>query len=161
MVRSWLADDEDALHRLMSDRRVHTYTKDRDHPWDRARTAEYIHFMIDKDFGTLDCFHGAIIAKSTNQLIGLCGLNPYLDGEPEIEFKLGVACWGMGYATELSSAILREAFLKTEVKGIYGMAQAENLASRRVLEKIGMTFLGIRVFREHEDAFYYIANPNK
>ena len=38
------------------------------------------------------------------------------------------------------------------------MAQPENIASRKVLEKIGMKYLGNQIFRNHEDAFYYIAN---
>ena len=160
-VRSWSTDDVAGLHTIMSDSRVHTYTKDRNHPWDRERAEKYIRFMIAKDFRKLDCFHGAVIEKSTNQLIGLCGLNPYSDGEPEIEFKLGVDWWGKGYATEIGCTILQEAFATTDIKGIYGMAQQENLGSRRVLEKIGMDYLGIREFREHEDSFYYIANPNR
>jgi hypothetical protein len=36
----------------------------------------------------------------------------------------------------------------------------DNIASRKVLEKIGMDYLGNRMFRDHEDAFFYIANPN-
>jgi len=159
-VRQYTLNDIDGLFRIMSDRRVHTYTKDKDHPWDEQRTEEYIRFMIQHDFRTLDCFHGAVIEKSTNQLIGLCGLNPYQAGEPEIEFKLGVSYWGKGYATELGRQIIQEAFAATGIRGIYGMAQPENVASRRVLEKIGMSYSGNRVFRDHEDAFYYIANPN-
>lgn len=71
-----------------------SYTKDKDHPWDRDRTEKYIRFMIAKGFRRLDCFHGAAIEKSTNRLIG-------------------------------------------------------------------MDYLGVRKFHEHEDSFYYIANPNR
>ena len=85
----------------MGDKRVHIYTKDRNHPWDRQRTSEYVQSMIDKNFSTLNCFHGAVIEKLTDNLIGLCGLNPYEEGKPEIEFKLGVSYWNKGYATEL------------------------------------------------------------
>ena len=116
--------------------------------------------MINKNFKTLDCFHGAVIEKSTNQLIGLCGLNPNKDNEPEIEFKIGVPYWGKGYATELGKQIIKSSFSAANIKGIYGMAQPENKASRKVLEKIGMKYLGNRVFRGHEDSFYYIANLN-
>lgn len=156
-VRQYTLDDVNALFRIMSEPQVHAFTKDKGKPWDERRTETYIRFILDKDFRTLDCFHGAVIAKQTKQLIGLCGLNPYMDKEPEIEFKLGVPYWGVGYATELGKTIVREAFVSTDIKGIYGMAQPENIASRKVLEKIGMTFLGERVFRGHEDSFYYIA----
>lgn len=62
----------------MSDSRVHTYTKDKDKPWDMQRTDAYIKFMLNKDFKTLDCFHGAVIEKRSNSLIVLyCGENCY------------------------------------------------------------------------------------
>lgn len=156
-VRQYALSDVDKLFRMMSDRRVHTYTKDRDKPWDMRRTEDYIRYMINRDFRTLDCFHGAVIEKGTNQLIGLCGLNPYRANEPEIEWKIDVPYWNKGYATELGRQIINLAFALTNIKGIYGMAWPENVASRKVLEKIGMKYLGNRTFRDREDAFYYIA----
>lgn len=160
IVRQYTLNDIDELFGIMSDSRVYTYTKDKNNPWDKQRTEEYVKFMINKDFKTLDCFHGAVIEKNTNQLIGLCGLNPYKENEPEIEFKLGVPYWGKGYATELGKQIIKSSFAAADIKGIYGMAQPENTASRKVLEKIGMKYLGNREFRGHEDSFYYIANMN-
>ena len=56
--------------------------------------------------------------------------------------------------------MIKEAFASTDIVGIYGMAQPENIASRTVLEKIGMVYLGNQIFRDHEDSFYYIANSN-
>lgn len=158
LVRQYSLSDIDKLLQVMSDERVHTYTKDKNHPWDARRTEEYIRYMMNKDFKTPDCFHGAVIEKDTDQLIGLCGLNPYETDAPEIEFKIGVPYWGRGYATELGKQIIKDAFAAAGVKGIYGMAQPENAASRKVLEKIGMNYLGERMFRDHEDSFYYIAN---
>lgn len=157
-VRQYMLNDIDQLHRIMSDARIHIYTKDKNNPWDKQRTEEYVRFMLDKDFKTLDCFHGAVIEKNTNRLIGLCGLNPYKPDEPEIEFKIGVPYWGKGYATELGRQMIKASFETTDIKGIYGMAQLENTASRKVLEKIGMKYLGDQIFRNHEDSFYYIAN---
>ena len=81
LVRQYTINDIDELHKIMSDVRVHTYTKDINNPWNENRTKEYIQFMINKDFRTLDCFHGAVIEKSTNRLIGLCGLNPYKEND--------------------------------------------------------------------------------
>lgn len=157
LVRQYTMKDIEGLFEILSDPRVHQYTKDKDHPWDRFKTARYIQFFMDKNFVTLDCFHGAIIEKASNKIIGLAGLNPYKEKEPEIEWKLGVAYWNRGYATEIGKEIISEAFKTTDVIGIYGMADPENAASRRVLQKIGMTSLGIQEFRGKRDAFYYIA----
>lgn len=158
IVRQYMISDIGELFKIMSDIRMHKYTKDKNNPWDEQRTEEYIKYMINKDFKTLDCFHGAVIEKSANQLIGLCGLNPYKSCEPEIEFKIGVPYWRKGYATELGKQIIKESFAATDIKGIYGMARPENIASRKVLVRIGMKYLGNQVFRNHEDSFYYIGN---
>ena len=158
LVRQYMISDIGELFQIMSNSRIHTYTKDKYRPWDKQRTEEYIRYMMSKDFKTLDCFHGAVIEKETNQLIGLCGLNPYKANEPEIEFKIGVPYWNKGYATELGKQMIKDSFATTNIKGIYGMAQPENIASRKVLEKIGMKYLGNQVFRNHEDSFYYISN---
>ena len=141
IVRQYMISDIGELFKIMSDIRMHKYTKDKNNPWDEQRTEEYIKYMINKDFKTLDCFHGAVIEKSANQLIGLCGLNPYKSCEPEIEFKIGVPYWRKGYATELGKQIIKESFAATDIKGIYGMARPENIASRKVLVRIGMKYL--------------------
>lgn len=160
IVRQYRASDINALSQIMSDSRVHIYTKDKGNPWDKLRTEKYVRFMMEKDFKTLDCFHGAVVDKATNQLIGLCGLNPYKEDEPEIEFKLGVSYWGKGYATELGRQMIQEAFVSTDILGIYGIAELKNTASRKVLEKIGMEYLGNQLFRGQEDAFYYVCRPH-
>lgn len=156
LVRQYTMEDLDGLYEVMSNPKVHQFTKDRNHPWDKLKTQQYIQFFIDKNFVTLDCFHGAIIEKASNRIIGLTGLNPYKENEPEIEWKLGVTYWNKGYATEIGKEILKEAFQTTNIIGIYGMAEPENMASRRVLQKIGMKYLGVSDFRDQKDAFYYI-----
>jgi len=52
--------------------------------------------------------------------------------------------------------MIKVAFKTTDIIGIYGMAEQENKASKKVLQKIGMKYLGINEFREQKDAFYYI-----
>ena len=156
-IRQYTMQDMEELYEIMSDLRVHVFTKDKEHSWDREKTEEYIQFFMDKNFVTLDCFHGAVIEKASGRLIGLTGLNPYKDKEPEIEWKLGAAYWNKGYATEIGKKMIEEAFRTTDLIGIYGMAEQRNAGSRRVLQKIGMEYLGINEFRNHKDAFYYVA----
>jgi RimJ/RimL family protein N-acetyltransferase len=138
----------------MSDSRVHTYASG--NPWTLEHTANYIKFMLEKNFKTLELFHGACVLKSNNTIIGLTGLNPYLPKKPEIEWKFGVPFWGNGYATEIGKAIIKEAFKTTDIELIYGMAHPQNLASMKVMEKLGMTSIGLQDFRGNQDMFYQI-----
>ncbi len=154
LVRQWELTDIDALYEIMSDSRVHTYTGDS--TWTKERTKKYIEFMLEKNFTTLELFHGACILKNSNLLIGFTGLNPYLPKQPEIEWQFGVPYWGNGYATEIGRATIEMAFRTTNIESIFGMANPENKASMRVLEKIGMKCIGLHEFRGHQDMFYRI-----
>jgi RimJ/RimL family protein N-acetyltransferase len=63
-------------------------------------------------------------------------------GVCELVYSLDPAWWGNGLATEVGRAALRWAF---ETKGwprIVGATDEPNKASARVLEKIGMRFVG-------------------
>lgn len=91
LVRQYLLNDIGELLKVMSDIRVHTYTKDKNSPWDIQRTEEYIQFMMNKDFKTLDNFHGAIVEKKTNQLIGVLFVK--LDDAFSVTLNEAVPVW--------------------------------------------------------------------
>jgi RimJ/RimL family protein N-acetyltransferase len=152
IIRQWKAADAEELWRIMADPRVHQYTSDE--PWSLERATNYIHFMLEKDFRTLELFHGACVLKSNSKIIGLTGLNPYLPKQPELEWQFGVPYWGNGYATEIGKAVIEAAFATTHIERIYGMVNPQNKASMRVMEKIGMTCLGLQDFRGEQDMFY-------
>lgn len=154
IIRQWKYDDVTALWKIMSDSRVHRYTGDT--PWTLERTNECIHFMLDQNFRSLEAFHGACVVKDSQVLIGLTGLNPYLPKQPEIEWQFGVSFWGQGFATKIGKAVILSAFSTTNIAAIYGMANPRNKASMRVLEKIGMTCLGLQDFQGEQDIFYRI-----
>lgn len=57
----------------------------------------------------------------------------------ELGYWLNPAWWGQGYATEAASAVLRFALDTLQLPKVVATCFSVNLASRRVLEKIGMT----------------------
>lgn len=63
----------------------------------------------------------------------------------EIGYRFRRATWGAGYATEGARALIDEGFTKYGVKRVTATTYSANQASRRVMEKLGMTFL--RSFR--------------
>ena len=76
-----------------------------------------------------------------DSLIGRCGL-VHLDNTPEIEvgYLFAADCWGKAYATEAARAALDYGFTELDLDRIVAITRPENLASQRVLEKIGMRF---------------------
>lgn len=86
----------------------------------------------------------AVEAPGTAAFIGLVGLQHVTFAAPfapavEIGWRLARAYWGMGYATEAARAALAHAFGPLGLSEVVSFAVPGNLASRRVMERIGMT----------------------
>ncbi|MBD2445962.1 GNAT family N-acetyltransferase [Nostoc sp. FACHB-152] len=85
-------------------------------------------------------FQLAVILKKANQLIGNCGIriNDSQLQEANIGYELDTHYWGQGYATEAAYAIVKFGFEDLGMHRIWAYCIADNIASARVLEKIGM-----------------------
>jgi len=70
------------------------------------------------------------------------GLMPY--GDVEIGYFLKEDAWGKGFATEVCSRLLKFAFEETPLKEIVAIVDDRHEASKRVLEKSGLTCRGRR-----------------
>ena len=85
----------------------------------------------------------AVIHRQSGRLIGYCGIVvEEIEGklENELGYRLDSDLWGQGLATEAANACLKYGFDKLNFDYVLGMAEPENKASIRVLEKIGMEF---------------------
>lgn len=71
------------------------------------------------------------------QLIGVCGYAPERPNLHAIGYFIGTAYWGRGFATEAAGAIIARCFERTSSTGIAAHHFAENIASARVLRKLG------------------------
>ncbi|MCF5707343.1 GNAT family N-acetyltransferase [Pseudomonas syringae] len=100
----------------------------------------------------------AVIDAATGQVIGFCGLNSEtVDGvmEVEIGYRLAPSFWGRGLASEAARATLKHAFETLRLTSVIAIVQPENVASVRVLQKIGFKDyvhsqyhrLGVRIYR--------------
>lgn len=83
----------------------------------------------------------ALEDRHTGELVGWCGLN-VLDETDEIEIKylLKKSHWGRGLATEAAARCVEDGFQLLNTNLIIGLVHPENIASRRVLEKLGMQY---------------------
>lgn len=90
----------------------------------------------------------AVVYKKYQKLIGHCGFK-FLENTQEVQigYLLLSSYWGRGLATEAASAVMKYGFEVAKLERIVAIAKPENIASRRVMEKIGMTY--------EKDAYYY------
>jgi RimJ/RimL family protein N-acetyltransferase len=137
VLRPFTVEDVGPLHRIVCEEGVLRYFPKSDPP-PRERIEEIIlgqraHWQ-ERGFGLW-----AVEARSSGTLMGRSGLMylPQTD-EVEVDFILGRAHWGQGFATEAGRAGLRFGFEEIGLESIVGIVHPENLASRRVLEKLAM-----------------------
>ena len=88
--------------------------------------------------GRTDLF--AIRLKETGRLIGIILYFDETEKSCEIGYGIGSAYWGRGYATEAVRGFLEYLFREKRFSTVYASFFRGNGASRRVMEKCGMTF---------------------
>lgn len=102
----------------------------------------------------------AVISKETNEYLGWCGLKYSSDeDEFDIGFRFHRRFWNKGFASETARACIQLGFEKFNMETIVGRAMKENLASIRVLEKCGLSFLSDYQFDDEEGVIYSINKP--
>ncbi|MNL43925.1 anhydro-N-acetylmuramic acid kinase [compost metagenome] len=83
--------------------------------------------------------------RETGTLAGRAGLKYTVSDEQgaiELAYAFAPECWGRGYAVEISAALVSLGFKLLPVDALCAVAIQSNTASRRVLEKSGMRYVG-------------------
>lgn len=95
------------------------------------------------DFDQVGYGRWACILKQTRSIIGFCGLKylPDLDAV-DVGYRFLPEYWGQGLATEACTASLDFGFNTLHLDEILGLVLPRNVASIRVLEKVGMQPVG-------------------
>jgi RimJ/RimL family protein N-acetyltransferase len=143
LVRPMEPGDEDALHEVWSHAAV-LAALDHPGPWPRAASRDRLETKMAHQER-----HGfavwAVAERDGGRLVGETGLQ-LLDGGPEVEvgWRIHPDVQRRGYATEAAGAALAAGFEQLGLERIVAVADPGNRASRRVMEKLGMTYAGMR-----------------
>ena len=79
--------------------------------------------------------------NTTNSFVGWFCLWPESQTIAELGYRLSQQHWGQGLATEGTAALVNWGFSQDGYERIFASTLTTNQASRRVLEKIGMTYV--------------------
>jgi RimJ/RimL family protein N-acetyltransferase len=101
----------------------------------------------------------AVEAKDNGAFVGQCGLYPAERTGPEVElaYHYAPASWGRGYATEAATAVLAYALGPLGLDQVIAFVMPANVASCRVVEKIGMRLVGTVTVYETLEVRKYLA----
>ena len=144
-MRPFTLGDDINLARLHGDKDVMAYMRGgvQSHAEAAAELAGYVECWAERGFGIWALFIG-------RAFIGECGfwLRPGESLDVRLRFVIAKPYWGRGLAGEAVEAALGYAFGGVDIRLIRAVTQDANPASRRVLERAGMTlethFLGDR-----------------
>lgn len=160
ILRDLLPTDADGMFALDSNMEVHKYIGQK--PVKTIEESRKVIDIIRQQYITNGIGRWAVIEKKTGNFIGWGGLkltkelinnhNNYYD----LGYRFITKYWGAGYATEVALAAVQYGWEVLCLKEIYGMANVENLASCRVLEKTGMKPLNTFYYENIEHRWYQI-----
>jgi [ribosomal protein S5]-alanine N-acetyltransferase len=97
--------------------------------------------------------------KRTGKLIGDCGaVWQEVEGRNELEIAYHVnrERWNLGFATEAAKAMIDYAFERLGVDHVISMIRPENVQSRRVAEKNGLTVNRMVFWHDYEHCVYQL-----
>ena len=144
-MREMRPEDAADFYALNADPEVLKFTGDepfKDVDDSRQFLENYPSISYEKDgYGRWTC-----IEKSSGEIIGWCGLRLQSSGETDLGYRFHKRFWGKGYATESSILSLNVGFEELHLSYIIARACDENVASIRVMQKLGMHFREKEVF---------------
>ncbi len=106
----------------------------------------------------------AVTLKEDNKLLGFCGLiRQIIDNEQHIElgYRLDRAFWGQGIATEAAQAMKDYAFNQLNITHLVSIIHVDNMASKQVAKKIGLSHMKQTHFKGNLLDVFYIKNVDK
>lgn len=152
VIRPWTLEDADAALRMYGDPAVMRYLG-RNGAGATIQTLEEMRERLGRSIAKYppdqDYLYSAVELKDSMEPIGTALLKPLelSDGtaaidEIEIGWHLARKHWGKGYGTELGMALAHHGLTTLGLPELHAIAYPENIASIRIMQKIGMQYLG-------------------
>jgi RimJ/RimL family protein N-acetyltransferase len=160
MLRPLLVTDAPNIQRLAAAREVAATTLSIPHPYSDGYAEEWIRSQS-KDFENRRAANFIILLRKKPEVCGVIGLILQPEhSHAELGYWIGVPFWNKGYGTEAAKAVIDFGFEQLKLQRIYAYHFSRNLASGRILQKVGMSEEGclrqhIQKWNRFEDLICY------
>lgn len=145
-IRPWSASDRDALARFTGDAEMMRYITSGE-IWTDERMDELTERIEAHLYKHGICF-GALESLDSGEVVGLSGLQQLDSGEFELGWWIWKDYWGRGLALEGTLPFIDYARNTMGLDRLVAVIDEGNDASRRVAEKLGMGFEGMKSAKE-------------
>lgn len=153
-LRQFTARDWDDFYRIRSDPEVMRFITGAPPTPEQIKAAfeKTLQRWEEQKFGRL-----AIRFHDSEELIGWCGLD-LLDKSDEVEvgYAMLPKFWGQGIASEVAAACIRYGFESLKLERIVAVSFPENVASWKVMKKLGMRYVKNARFYDKDVVYYEI-----
>jgi RimJ/RimL family protein N-acetyltransferase len=144
LLRSYRRSDLDALAILANDKDIGSMTLRIPFPYTRKHADDFFAWATARAAEG----HAIFAVEIEGQLAGTVGLHPEpLHRRAELGYWIAKPFWGRGLVTEAAGEVLRWAFEDLQLNRVFAAVFPENIASKRVLEKLGFCYEG--TLRQH------------
>ena len=148
IIKPYCMEDIDDLYKVYSDEKVMAYIPEGVMSYEWVK--DLIEWMVEYCYENntpenIIKFGVSVVDKEKNKVIGWCGLGS-LDCKPEdveIFYGLSSEYWGQGLATEAAKAMIQYGFEVIGLNRITAAVNSDNVASKKVIEKLGMKVQGL------------------
>ncbi len=108
-------------------------------------TYKYLSYLQSR-YRSGDFYDWAVVWKQNNKMIGTCGFTSFHleSNSAEVGYVLNPDYWGCGIAPEAVNAVLEFGFINLNLHRIEARYMVDNTRSRSVMEKVGMTYEGVK-----------------
>ncbi|MEZ5344517.1 MAG: GNAT family N-acetyltransferase [Pyrinomonadaceae bacterium] len=154
----WTVSDLPVLTKILSDPEVIRFIED-GVPFDQNRTLDFI-YKMERSTRQRGYARWKVVERSTGETIGSCGYG-FMEETSEIElgYLFARRFWGNGYATEAAAASADYGFNILGFREIISLTSPENVASQKVLQKIGFGIRGREIF-DGEENIVFVKNKS-
>lgn len=143
-IREFTMADAEAVLNFSNNNQVTKYTGDAGMVNNLEDAKNVIQNIWLKEYKKYGYGRWAVVDKETNQVIGFCGLKYIPEvGMPDLGYRFIPEFWGKGYASETAIACVNYCKQKLDIHRFFGDVMEQNIASVKVLQKVGLKFNGI------------------
>lgn len=152
LLREMALEDEEALTAVLCDEETMRW-------YPAAFTREQVREWIERQMGRYLSGAGLLgmVEKKTGRLVGDCGAAwQEIEGPMELEvgYHVNRELWGRGFASEAAKEVITYGFNALGADHVISMIRPENLQSRRVAEKNGLTINRVVFWRGYDHCVY-------
>lgn len=142
LLRKMLVKDASDMYEYAKRADVTKFLTWNPHP-NISYTREYLEYISTR-YAVGEFFDWAVTTENEGKMIGTCGFTrfDFNSNLGEVGYVINPEYRGNGYAPEALEAVIKFGFERLALRRIEARYMEGNIASRRVMEKVGMTYEG-------------------